>query len=77
MARDIAARHELEVAPGKLQGFDDHTAFCAAEGDVHHRALERHEQGKLARVLRIHLRVEPDAALGRPAGVIVLHAESR
>ncbi len=70
----VSARHELQVAPGKLQGIDNDAAFRAAEGDVHHRALERHEQGELGGMFLIHIRMEPDPALGRPACIVVLHA---
>ena len=60
----------------RLCGIADHAALAAAERDVHDRALPGHPHGEGAHGVERLLRVEADAALGRAAGVVVLHAEA-
>ena len=74
---DVSARHQFEIMPGELQGIDNNAALGAAEGDVHDRTLESHQERELAGMLRAHLGMEANAALGRSACVVVLYAVSR
>jgi ketol-acid reductoisomerase len=73
--------HQLEgVAPGdplqlphrELRGVDLDATLGAAEGHVHDGALVAHERGEGHHLFRVHIRGEPDAALGRGLVVAVL-----
>ena len=46
---DELARELFELALGELLGVDGDAALGAAEGDVHHRRLPRHQRCQAAR----------------------------
>ena len=54
----------------------DNAALSAAEGNVHHGAFPGHPHGESADGVHGFMRMEPDPALVRAAGVVVLNAES-
>ena len=71
---DIAARHAFQLGLRHFARVADHAALAAAEGDVHHRRLPRHPGGQRLHFIQAHIGVVADAALGRAAGDVVLHA---
>jgi len=71
---DVAAAQSLELELGELLGVDRHPALAAAEGKVQRGALEGHPEGERLHLVDVHPRVKADAALRRPARVVVAHA---
>ncbi len=72
--RRVAAGHPFELAPRQLLGVANHAAFCAAERDVHQRALPGHPHGERLDLVERDVRVVADAALGRAARDVVRDA---
>ena len=71
--RGVAAGDPLEFGLRVVARIDDHSALGAAVGDVEQRAFPRHPHGQRADLVEVDVRAVAQAALGRPAGVVVLH----
>jgi hypothetical protein len=65
---DEAPAESLELQLGQRLGVDGDAALAAAEGDAHHRALERHPEGQRLDLVDRDVGVVADAALGRGRG---------
>ena len=70
----VAAGQALQLGLRHLLGVADHAALGAAEGDVDHGALPGHPHGQGAHLVQGDVGVVADAALGRAAADVVLHA---
>jgi len=68
-----AAAQAFLLRAGKRRGVNGHAAFGTAQRNVGHRGFPCHPHGKGAHGVDGFLGVEADTALGRAAGVIVLH----
>ena len=71
---DELAREPLELDDAELAGVDRDAALGAAVGNVHDGGLPGHQRGQRADLVEVDLVMVAEAALHRPAGVIVLHA---
>ena len=72
-----ATSQPLELAVRQLARVAANTALRAAVGKAEERALPRHPHGQRSALAERHLRVVPDASLGRPEHARVLHAIAR
>ena len=70
----IAAREVLELVERELGGVASDCTFRASVRNADRGALPRHQHGERLDQLQIGLRVVADAALGRAAADVVLHA---
>src|SRR5262252_4650112 len=67
-------RHVLEFAESQLSRIDDDAAFGTTVGDVDDRTFPGHPHRQRFDLVQRHVRVEPDAPLGRTSGDVVLDA---
>ena len=72
--RRVNASSSFELIAGRVAGY---AAFRAAERHIDQRALPGHPHGQRADVIDIRRRMESEAALGRAARDVVLHAIAR
>ncbi len=70
----VATGHPLELVAAEQPRVDGHAALRAAVRDADERALPRHPHREGADLVHVRVGVEADAALGRAAGEVVLHA---
>jgi hypothetical protein len=69
----VPLRHLPQLLVAHAAGIDLDPALGSAEGQVDERGLPGHERGERADLVEVGLRMEPDPALARPAGAVVLH----
>ncbi len=74
--RGVAARHAFEFALGHALGIADDAALGAAVGKIHGGGLPGHPCGQRLHFIERDVRVIAQAALGRAARHVVLHAKS-
>ena len=72
----LAAGDALQLAVAVLVSGDPDTALGAAEGQVGQGAFEGHPKGQRHDLVGADRLVKADAPLGRPAGIVVAHADS-
>ena len=70
----VAARHALQLAVRHALGIADHAALGAAVGNIDGGGLPGHPGGQRFHFVQSEIGMEADAALGRAAGDVVLHA---
>ena len=71
--RGIAARDALQFTGRQQVGIANHSAFGAAEGNIHHRAFPCHPGGQGPHFVQRHIRRETDSAFGRTAHDGMMH----
>src|SRR5205085_11428638 len=72
----ISARHAFQLVARELMRIDYHSALAAAVWDIHNSAFPRHPRSEGFNFNESYLRVIADAAFGRAARHIMLHAVS-
>ena len=72
--REISAAEALKLLAGQLLGVNDDAALAAAVRDAHDRALPGHPHREGFDLVERDVLVVADAALGRAAAEVVLHA---